>query len=206
MGYTHYFAYRPQDPQWAEAWPALVDDIYELTRVAEEEGYDLAGGLGEGRPEIGPDRIWLNGAGDEGHETFHLAGPAPADSELGTEEHVFGFCKTARKEYDGVVCAILLRAAQVAPEAMLIGSDGEWGVEWEAGAGEGPAARPLLRAVFGTDAMPPAAHEYFTTNAEAEAIFRRIDISRGIIREVDERSLALPLADHLFGDEPGIGL
>jgi len=208
MGYTHYFAYRPQDPQWAHSWPTLLGNAREITAAAEDQGYALVGGLGDVRPEIGPERIWLNGEGDGSHETFYLAGPRLAEAELENSHkdgYVFGFCKTARNEYDGVVCALLLRAAQVAPESMLIGSDGDFDIEWEDGAGEGLAARPLLRSIFGTDHLPDAAHEYFTTGADAGEIFARIDRERQLERAGAQGVEATPLADHLFRDEPGLG-
>ncbi|KAH8742664.1 hypothetical protein F5883DRAFT_363290, partial [Diaporthe sp. PMI_573] len=56
--------------------------------------------------------IWLNGVGDSGHETFSIS-------------RGDGLCKTGRKPYDLVVCAILLRAYQLVPDAIRISSEGD---------------------------------------------------------------------------------
>lgn len=73
----------------------------------------IKGGMGEGEPEITPTRIWFNGdrSQDLDHETFVI--------ELFTmdtfqsfadiaEKGTFGFCKTARKPYDFLVCVSLM--------------------------------------------------------------------------------------------------
>ena len=63
-------------------------------------------------PSLGVDEgIMLNGAPDDDFEPFHL------DSDGGSME----FCKTARRPYDVVVTAILLRASQVAKQAFSVG-------------------------------------------------------------------------------------
>ena len=49
-------------------------------------------------PEITPDRIWFNGRGDEGHESFVIE----------RNRTDFAFCKTASKAYDQAVCECLL--------------------------------------------------------------------------------------------------
>jgi len=60
--------------------------------------------------------IYLNGIGSDGHETFVLAHPNPTTVEDnswcigGKPGEINGFCKTARKPYDLVVCAVLCRA------------------------------------------------------------------------------------------------
>jgi hypothetical protein len=60
--------------------------------------------------------IFLNGIGSDGHETFALAPPNPTpDGYSGwwlgdTASGGNGFCKTARKPYDIIVCAVLCRA------------------------------------------------------------------------------------------------
>ncbi|KAH8742958.1 hypothetical protein F5883DRAFT_623665 [Diaporthe sp. PMI_573] len=61
------------------------------------------------------DGIELNGLGDDGCEPFQFTYD---DSE--------GECKTDRKPYDIVVCAVLLRAKYLAPDAVEVSSDGDW--------------------------------------------------------------------------------
>lgn len=41
--------------------------------------------------------------------------------------------QTARKPYDIAVTSILLRCRHIAPDAFVIGSDGEWTHEWQHG-------------------------------------------------------------------------
>jgi hypothetical protein len=70
--------------------------------------------------------IRLNGSSkdDNDHETL----------VIDPEESGFAFCKTARKPYDAVVCAILIRTAELNP-GLEISSDGEWDAEdeWSVG-------------------------------------------------------------------------
>jgi len=90
MGYTHYWRQESEIPQavWdrftAKIGPklSLYGDILDELEVTEE-------------------RIWLNGVGDDAHETFVL-------ERCGGS---FSFCKTARKPYDPIVvaCLVLLR-------------------------------------------------------------------------------------------------
>lgn len=84
----------------------------------------ICGGLGEGKPEVDAERIWLNGQGpDYDHETFLIT----AKRELpydGANPDILGwsFCKTARKPYDVLVVATLAYLAQ--NWGFEIGSDG----------------------------------------------------------------------------------
>jgi hypothetical protein len=178
MGYTNYWSYDPQAEQFQEAWPKMVADAQ---RIAERAGVPLGDGLGEvypmdnpmdpgGRPEFGPDRIWLNGVERDSHETL-LIEREPSERPSwpgapGGDRYVWAFCKTARKPYDLVVGAILLRCAQLAPDAFVIGSDGEWNSEWKFGAeafnrprlDPTPPApgsiRRLVADLFGSDECP----------------------------------------------------
>jgi len=154
MGYTHYFAYDPNAQSFVAAWPQMVSDAQRITsHVQETLAIRLADGMGEGAPEISERRIWLNGpaAGDLGHETF-VIDPAPwriwnEQAALGHEDwaeyeraqfkargFLTGFCKTARKPYDIAVTSTLLRCRHLAPDAFVIGSDGDWQREWQHGA------------------------------------------------------------------------
>ncbi|PWC64028.1 hypothetical protein TSH7_10065 [Azospirillum sp. TSH7] len=70
-------------------------------------------------------RIWIEGTG-------------PAGTDLGHESFVLNrtkdraFCKTARKPYDLVVCAVLAVAQMVAPDAISVTSDGDSDDWWPA--------------------------------------------------------------------------
>lgn len=141
MGYTHYFDAKRNTPnsEWELAFPQIVADAKLIVAAAASHGIKIAGGQGDGEPTIGPDYIWLNGEGDESHETFVL--------KRGQVESWDTFCKTARKPYDAVVCAILIRAATHAPNSFAVQSDGRWdNEEWQ-------TARKLVESIF---AEPPA--------------------------------------------------
>lgn len=111
MGYTHYWQHTTIAP---DDWQALVTDAQLLIN---EAGIALAGGDGTGEPEFSDKIITFNGraAQDEDYETF----------ELSSDEETFAFCKTDRRPYDLIVCAILLRAANILPN-FTVSSDGSW--------------------------------------------------------------------------------
>lgn len=138
----------------------------------------LAGGLGTGEPRVDENGTYLNGftARHEAGDTF-LFDPEPwkrwdeaaasrkrSDRLWARHEQerfarlgwVSAFCKTKRRPYDAVVCAILLRARYLAPDAVFVGGDGRWQAEWRNGAAspDGPAdsipsARWILEELFG---------------------------------------------------------
>jgi hypothetical protein len=175
MGYTHYFAYDPNAESFVAAWPQMVTDALLIaTHVQRSLGVRLAGGFGDGEPELSERRIWLNGtrSGDLHHETL-LIDPAPpktrherepqCGSDLARQDlerrtdraFVTGFCKTARKPYDIAVTSILLRCRHLAPDAFVIASDGAWELEWQHGAAHresrsrhAPAPVSVVEALF----------------------------------------------------------
>ncbi len=81
MGYTHYW--RVRDGLDEEAFALLAADVKRLLPALERAGVPLAGGLGEGDPEITPDRIWFNGPRDCGHEGGDIGIPWPSDTAKG---------------------------------------------------------------------------------------------------------------------------
>jgi len=126
MGYTHYWDIL-FTTTWVETWPQLVQDANLIAQAAgirltmdgeySYEDYDdddddehQNNGHDEPGPQIDDRAIHLNGPGGESHESFIL------------EPHMEGFdcCKTLRKEYDVVVTAILLRASQLAGDAIKV--------------------------------------------------------------------------------------
>lgn len=173
MGYSHYFAYDPAAASFRDAWPRMVCDARLIAaHVQSVLGIHLAGGAGEGQPEITERRIWLNGpfAGDLAHGTL-LIDPAPwrtweqqgalchrdcADLErrpFVSRGFVAAFCKTARKPYELAVASILLRCRHLAPDAFVIASDGDWRQDWyrcapDTGRGWRPAPVEVVAALF----------------------------------------------------------
>lgn len=113
-------------PLSKEAYEAFIMDIAEV-------GFHQAKFLDNSTDSSESDgAIYLNGIGEESHETFVW------------ENKVidFRFCKTARKEYDPAVCAILILAKKHYGEGVEISSDGNWS-EWMPG-------RLILDTIFGT--------------------------------------------------------
>ena len=130
MGYTHYF---PQTRDFTnDEWSEIVD--FTKTLVKEHRNI-LANAMGEAgtEPEVTSDHISLNGIEDASHETFEI-----------TRKHNIGFnfTKTARKEYDDVVVAILVYVHRIAPGALEISSDGDV-EDWAAGVQAAQNVSPL---------------------------------------------------------------
>lgn len=76
----------------------------------------------------GTSAIMFDGKGDLGEETFVLSNASPEkDQEISPG---IGYCNTAGKPYDLMVCATLIVANHIAPDLLMINSDG--GVDdWE---------------------------------------------------------------------------
>ena len=111
-GYTHYWRAGDGGFNISEYKKALN----EIRKIVKANSKILAGGDGEGLPEISKD-IVFNGKGEEGSsETFYL----PANpSKLGA----FNFTKTARRPYDIVVTACLSVLKHFCP-SIEVDSDG----------------------------------------------------------------------------------
>jgi hypothetical protein len=119
MGYAHYFT--QQRPFTQTEWDNIAGDTRVVFDFCNTEGITIWHDSDvDEPPEASDDCIWFNGPNDNGHETFciHKDGGG------------FQFCKTARKPYDLAVCLVLLVIARHAPDAMCIGSDGDWDNEW----------------------------------------------------------------------------
>ena len=119
MGYTHYWRTR----RGADLHPRqLIEDIGTL---ADASGLPLD-------RQLGRDGIWINGVGDDGHETLVW----PPDHEEDQSwcsywpDWRFDFCKTARKPYDVVVTASLIAVKDRMGPDVIIGSDGQVPNEW----------------------------------------------------------------------------
>ncbi len=114
MGYTHYWDTSRRFTD--EEWKAIQTNARKILRVAQEDwGIALSEEFDINRtPIVDADQIRFNGYADEGHETF-LITRAPTE---------FSFCKTANKEYDAPVIAILMYIMHVALDAFSWRSDG----------------------------------------------------------------------------------
>lgn len=124
MGYTHYWTF---DPNKIEDKKLLQEKFLKASsKIKEFAAYldrnklvTICGGLGKYEPLFTKDEIWFNGCLDEklDHETFSIQCKSP--------NLVRGFCKTARKPYDVLVCFSLLTFADMFPEeAFTYSTDG----------------------------------------------------------------------------------
>jgi len=114
MGYTHYW--HQSRPISSAEWGALADATRTILKRAKSHGIALAREYDEpdSPPEITADLIRFNGIDDNGHETFYF------ERDAGS----FAFCKTAHKDYDTAVIAVLIAARQ-ACGALTWSSDGD---------------------------------------------------------------------------------
>lgn len=155
MGYTHYWQ-RPRTLDRAKL-AAAADDCRKVAEIAAERGIALAGPLGEGSPEFGPDVIALNGRPD--YESFVVERVYTGWRD---EDEVFEFCKTARLPYDAVVTACLVALKHHFGDAFRVSSDGrieDWaegleiareaGIEGDWDIVQGDEGRSLERAAQG---------------------------------------------------------
>lgn len=146
MGYTHYW-YREKEAD-RDAFKSWSEDVI---RLADSGRLDFAvcGGDGTGLPEITEDVVCFNGDGANGldHETFRIARVHEDPYSFADEDGLlFDFCKTARKPYDLLVCAALIRAKVYFPR-WRVSSDGD-PEDWE-------DAAALCRDVFHEEAAIP---------------------------------------------------
>jgi hypothetical protein len=108
MGYTHYWTYQPNNMLDTETlrrcFRVAVETINQAHKLIKKRKHCIIrGGLGKGSPMINESEVWFNGDDKTGmsHETFGIRW-FPSGGE------VKGFCKTARKPYDILVCVSLL--------------------------------------------------------------------------------------------------
>ena len=115
MGYTHYWEFtRPfTADEWSrlrQAAEAIVTKGNIPITIPYEEVHwsDL----------FSDNLIRFNGSGDDAHEDFYFVNGGG-----------WTFCKTNRKPYDALVVAVLSIAKMIAPDAIIVTSDGspqEW--------------------------------------------------------------------------------
>lgn len=135
MGYSHHW--RLVKKPTPAAWGPLVLDCQTLIGNLPEcshsaggyyaaEPLTLRGPSGKGTPIVSQRRIAFNGdlSMELDHESFELK---PARTKQSRQL----WCKTARKPYDLVVCAVLICAwNRFGPGTIEIGGDGDWS-DWK---------------------------------------------------------------------------
>ena len=89
-----------------------LSQIIQLSKIVD--------GLGEKdtQPHINKDYIRLNGCEKQGYETFHI--------DLRKEKDSFNFCKTAHRDYDIIICQILILMSETISDVRIFNfsSDG----------------------------------------------------------------------------------
>lgn len=158
MGYTHYWYMKKDKKVSNKKWNKLTRDVKLLldgSPILEraKQRYKALGYLYNDLT-ITDNEIRYDG----GHETFILERKPIRNSWRHTypnkeEEMVFNFCKTARKEYDGLVTATLLLAKHHLGDEIKIKSDGDE-QEWAEGAwGDVPSGYEFVKEILNeTDA------------------------------------------------------
>lgn len=140
MGYTHYFTQHRDfsATEWLKltnAVRAVIKDLPASVGVFDADG--------SGEPTVDGVQIAFNGDAsvDEAHESMVVHRYMEDARWRDGTGPVFQFCKTARKPYDTLVCAVLLLAIEIAPNVYELDSDGDMrGPEWQ-------PARDLLAGV-----------------------------------------------------------
>jgi hypothetical protein len=124
MGYTHYWSASRNFTD--EEWKLIQTNARKiLTHATDHYGISVSEEYDINRvPVVNDEMIRFNGLGDEGHETFVLSHKVPEPPYSGATKPDFQFCKTARKDYDAPVVAILNYARLIAPDAFEWSSDG----------------------------------------------------------------------------------
>ena len=112
MGYTHYFRQHKilNENEWTSIYEAYQKILNEYSEIIEDSSSN-----------INPEKyINFNGIEEDAHENFMITNYSCPS---------FNFCKTARKEYDIVVCLFLLYINENHSGILEISSDGDWD-EW----------------------------------------------------------------------------
>lgn len=145
MRNRHYYTHRPSAPQYGAAWPQLLADARSIIERVRRLGVVIAGPEGFRRPVLDPGAgIYLNGDAttDLDGDVLRLLPPTVPPAHPGTDL-VETSVRTGAKPYDLAVTAILLRAFQLAPHAVALGSDNDFDRDWA-------RARATLVVLFNT--------------------------------------------------------
>jgi len=125
MGYTHYWEIK-SDPSDAEGvrrkFKRASGNIKRFAKFCETQDlFRVCGGLGEGKPIFNESEVWFNG--DEKNELDHETFNVRWRDFLKNESR--GFCKTAYKPYDLLVCFSILALAEEFKNRFTFSSDGD---------------------------------------------------------------------------------
>ena len=126
MGYTHYWYKLPELDQdiwfkFAHDFVKVLPHFYKKLDTETEAGQKFF---------INGSELYMNGIGEESHETFHLTRKVDEHREAKEGDEIFACCKTAEKEYDIAVCCALLIAKKHFGTKIKVSSDGS-NEEWQ---------------------------------------------------------------------------
>ena len=160
MGYTHYWYMEKDKEVEEEVWDNFTTDAKSL--IVDNPILEEASNLYNSEGYFGPTEIDnVKIRFDGGHETFYLERKNEQVDWRKDRDWVFNFCKTARKEYDGLVTATLLLAKHHLGNRIRISSDGNVD-EWKNGAWDDvPSGYELVQKVLSEK----------EANAALEAVF-----------------------------------
>jgi hypothetical protein len=127
MGYTHYW-YLNNDADEEILKSKYAELLPIVKKITEESHIRLESSLSE-------EYIHFNGIEGDGHEDFLWFPGHRTKFNMVLGNQNFSFCKTARKDYDVVVVAILCAIQRIyGDELVKISSDGDMnGCDWEPG-------------------------------------------------------------------------
>ena len=114
MGYTHNWEFHPQYLK-KEQVDTIVKGVNKI--ISNYPTIKIVNGLGEKdtQPHINTDYIRLNGCEKQGYETFHI--------DLRKEKDSFNFCKTAHRDYDIIICQILILLSETISDVRIFSFD-----------------------------------------------------------------------------------
>ncbi len=123
MGYSHYW-FQEHGAIEEPVWRRICNDVEKLIDACQVRLSATVNGSAP--PIVDAEQIVFNGSPEsEGYEAFAMHR---------VPKNHFYFCKTAGRPYDEVVCAVLAVAAEYAPSAVRVISDGP-AENWQAPVG-----------------------------------------------------------------------
>ena len=143
MGYTHYYTPKESTSKKFEEFSTRCKKLYEALPeksgtaggYASDQKIEIRGGDGTGKPEFTKEKVWFNGNSKNGtdHETLGISSK---------DKNGWNFCKTQRKPYDLLVCAVLIASHDLL--GYEVTSDGDLD-DWI------PAMKFYLDTIYGYD-------------------------------------------------------
>ena len=124
MGYTHYWRIFQEEIPESE-WIDFANDFVKiLPQFMDKLDHET-----DQKFHVDGNHIIFNGIGEQSHETFYIERKNKLEPH--GNPNFFGFCKTARKEYDIAVCCALIICKKHFADIFEVSSDGEDSDGWD---------------------------------------------------------------------------